>query len=252
MSVVWLTSYPKSGDTFARMLLHNYLYGETQDTEIVAERIPGLHYLLAKKIELKVKNDEKKVVKSHFCFSHQHPYFNITSGFIYIIRNPRDVLLSNARYLGATSSPDELRRFAKNFIENMGEPRWQQANMGTWPEHVASWLYYTTSVPHIFIKYEEMRSDPFNVLKRLISFMGIETDESRIQMAVDSCEIEKVRKHELVEKELGRTKVYNQLPNDESFIGEGKIGQSLTSIGEDIELLYKKRFGNFINLFNYE
>ena len=131
MSIIWLASYPKSGNTYARMLLHNYLYGDVQDTEIVAERIPGLHYLLSQKIELKVKRNEKKLVKSHFCFSPKHPYFIKTSGFIYIIRNPRDVLLSNARYFGATSSPDKLRRFAKTFIENLGVPHWKKNRYGS-------------------------------------------------------------------------------------------------------------------------
>ena len=124
--------------------------------------------------------------------------------------------------------------------------------MGAWTEHVACWLIYTTSIPHIFIKYEELRADPFNTLKRLVTFMGIEPENLRIQAAVDSCEINNARKFEVAEKELGKTKIYNQLPNNENFVGEGKVGQSLTSINEDIETFYKKKFGKFINLFNYE
>jgi hypothetical protein len=174
MGVIWLASYPKSGDTFARMLLHNYLYGETQDTEVVAERIPDIHCLIPENIELHIKHGEEKLVKSHFCCSRQHPYFDLTSGFIYIVRNPRDVLLSNARYLGADSSPIELRYFAKKFIESLGVPHWRKNTMGTWSEHVASWLFFAASVPHIFVKYEDLRSDPVNSLIRLVSFMGME------------------------------------------------------------------------------
>ncbi len=142
MNVIWIASYPKSGNTLVRMLLHNYLFGEARNTDEVAERIPGLHSLLARKIELEVNSDEQKLIKSHFCFSPQHPYAEITSGFIYIMRNPRDVLLSNARYLGATSSIDELRRFANTFIDEMGVPSWRHKNMGSWPEHVASSALY--------------------------------------------------------------------------------------------------------------
>ena len=60
------------------------------------------------------------------------------------------------------------------------------------------------------------------------------------------------RAHEMAERKLGRTLVYNELPNNETFVGEGKTGQSLEGIGEDIERLYRQRFGRFINLFDYE
>jgi Sulfotransferase domain len=252
MGIVWLASYPKSGNTYARMLLHNYLYGETTDTEVVAERIPGIHSLMGNNTELKTENHEKRIVKSHFCLTRKHPYFDQTLGFIYILRNPRDVLLSSARYLCETSSPEELRQFAKTFIENLGAPIWQESKMGTWPEHVASWLYQTPRIQNTFIKYEDMRSDPAAALKRMVIFMEIEPNESRIQAAVDSCEIGKAREVELAEKKRGQAKVYAVLPNNGRFVGEGKVGQSLTGIGEDIERLYKNKFGNFAGLFGYE
>ena len=252
MGIVWLASYPKSGNTYARMLLHNYLYGETTDTEVIAERIPGIHSLVGNNFELKLESDETRIVKSHFCLSRQHPHYKLTSGFIYILRNPRDVLLSNARYYGATSDPELLRKFAKKFIENLGLPRWQQSNMGTWPEHVASWLYQTSRIPNIFIKYRNMRSDPAAALRSMVIFLGMEPDESRIQAAVDSCDISKARKLESANKKLGKTGVFDSLPNSGKFVGEGKVGQSLTGIGEDIEDLYKNKFGKFIGLFDYE
>jgi len=252
MGIVWLASYPKSGNTYARMLLHNYLYGETTDTEVVADRIPGIHSLIANNKALKLEGDETRIVKSHFCLSRQHPYYNLTSGFIYILRNPRDVLLSNARYCGATSDPELFRKFAKRFIEDLGLSRWQESDMGTWPEHVASWLYQSPRIPNIFIKYRDMRSDPAATLRNMVIFLGMEPEESRIQASVDSCEINKARKLESAEKKLGKTRVFNSSPNGESFIGEGKVGQSLTGIGADIEDMYKNKFGKFIGLFDYE
>jgi hypothetical protein len=48
MKVVWLASYPKSAYTLVRMLLHNYIFGETNDTNLVAARIPGIHAMLVR------------------------------------------------------------------------------------------------------------------------------------------------------------------------------------------------------------
>jgi hypothetical protein len=252
MKVVWIASYPKSGNTLVRMLLHNYLFGVANDTDLVAERIPGIHAILTQGIELDISGEGKKLVKSHFCFSRQHPYAEATAGFIYIVRNPRDVLRSNARYLGATSNKDDFRKFAELFIENMGAPRWREMGMGSWNEHLASWLAYTGKVPHFFVKYEDIRSDTAKILKHLISFIGLVPEEHNIKTAVESCDIEKARKHELEEKKSKRTKVYNLLPNNENFVGEGRSGQSLVDIGEDIERLYRKRFGKVATLFNYD
>ena len=249
MKVVWLASYPKSGNTFLRMLLHNYLYGETKDTGLVSERIPDIHL---HKTVLNTSSDERKLVKTHFCFSWNHPYAEHTSGFIYIMRNPRDVLLSSARYLCTTSSHDELRKFSQYFINEMGVPLVRKLRVGNWPEHVASWLSFAPKVPHLFITYEDLRMDTGKILRSALHFIGLEPDDSRIQMAVDSCEINKARTHEIEEKKLGRIVIYNELPNNRYFVGEGKTGQSLIHIGEDIEQLYKDKFGSIANLFGYE
>jgi len=251
MKVVWLASYPKSGNTYIRMLLHAYLFGKSQDTEEVGRRIPDIHQLLSQNKVLEDRGDQQTFVKTHFCFSANHPYADTTAGCIYILRNPRDVLLSNARYLGADGNPDNLRKFAIHFINNFGVQHWRQMNMGSWPEHLASWLYSANRLPQIFIKYEDLRTDTANALKRVIRFLGEEADESRIQAAVENCAIDKARKLEMEEKKQGRKNIYVDLPNNASFVGEGKIAQSLAFIGDDVEALYQEKFGRLVPLFGY-
>lgn len=251
MSIVWLASYPKSGNTFIRMLLHTYFYGKSQNTEEVGKRIPDIHQLLFQKKELDIHSDQKIFVKTHFCLSANHPYADATAGCIYVLRDPRDVLLSNARYLGADKNPDDLRKFAISFINNCGVLRWRQMNMGSWPEHLSSWLYSANKLPQVFIRYVDLRTDTANTLKRVISFLGEEPEESRIQMAVEHCAIDKARKFEMDEKKQGRKSIYVEMPNNASFVGEGKIAQSLACIGDDIEALYQEKFGQFVSMFGY-
>ena len=251
MKVVWLASYPKSGNTYVRMLLHAYLFGRPEDTEAVGRRIPDIHLLQSQNKVLEDRGEKQVFVKTHFCFSANHPYAGSTSGCIYILRNPRDVLLSNARYVGADSDPDNLRKFAIHFINNFGLLHWRQMNMGSWPEHLASWLYSANRLPLLFIKYEDLRTDTANALKRVIGFLGEEPDDSRLQAAVESCAIDKARKFEMEEKKRGRKNVYVDLPNNASFVGEGKISQSLAFIGEDVEALYEEKFGKLVSMFGY-
>ncbi|HTN93640.1 MAG TPA: sulfotransferase domain-containing protein [Gallionella sp.] len=251
MKVVWLASYPKSGNTFARMLLHTYLYGKSQNSEEIAGKIPDIHQILKQNKSLVPNEDSRVLVKTHFCLTADHPYAEVTTGYIYILRNPRDVLLSNARYLGVDGNPDSLRKFALSFINDLGVPRWRQMKMGSWPEHLASWLNSANRLPHIFIKYEDLRMDTANTLKRVISFLGEEPEDSRIQMAVNNCTLEKAKKFEVEEKRQGRKRIYVDLPNNASFVGEGRIAQSLAGIGEDVESLYQERFGRLVSIFGY-
>lgn len=251
MKVVWLSSYPKSGNTFIRMLMHAYLFGKPQDTEEVGRRIPDIHLLLSQNRVLEDRGDQQIFVKTHFCFSAKHPHAESTSGCIYILRNPRDVLLSNARYLGADADPDKLRKFAIHFINNLGLPHWRQMNMGSWPEHLASWLYPANKMPQIFIRYEDLCTDTANTLKRVVEYLGEEVDDSRIRAAVEICAIDKARKLEMEEKKQGRKNIYVDLPNNASFVGEGKIAQSLAFIGEDVEKLYQEKFGRLVSIFGY-
>ncbi len=271
MKIIWIASYPKSGNTLVRLLLSNYLFGEAGNTDLVNDRIPGLHQLLAENtpsplrsigIKLGMKwlstnhtlidlsGDGVKFVKSHFMWSDRHPYAEQTAGFVYILRNPRDVLLSNARYLGVGSSIDDQRKFADMFIRKMGVSRWANMGMGTWPEHATSWLSSADNMPHVFVRYEDLRAETEQCLADIIRLFGQEPEAGRLRAAVSSSDIEKARIHETSEKALGRTRFYGT-HDGSRFVGEGRMGQSLEMIGSDVESRFRDRFGPLIEKYGY-
>lgn len=251
MKIAWIASYPKSGNTLVRLLLHNYFYGETDNSDLIDDRIPGLHRLLAENQAVNLDGDGIKLIKSHFVFSDDHPYAQHTAAFIYIVRNPRDVLLSNARYLGAESSNHERRYFAETFIEQFGVPRWRKMGMGTWPQHIGSWLSAGAAVPHLFVKYEDLRAATEDCLADMVRLLGQTADSERLTAAVAGSSIEKARDHEIREKRLGRGRVFNPLPGGASFVGKGQMGQSLKSIGPDLDAKFDDRFGQYMRLLGY-
>lgn len=252
MHVIWLASYPKSGNTFMRMLLHSYFFGGNHDSATIAQNMPDIHRLLETKREL--APNVQHLVKTHFLYSQRHPHLANTIGFIYILRNPRDVLLSNARFMLEEKGPDKVAEYARTFIENLGEPLWKKHNdMGNWPEHIGSWLIAAGRLPHIFVKYEDLRLDTSNVLTRVVRFLGNTPDAARIKTAVADCKIDIVRKKEREEKQrLGdtTTEVFNTR-SGEAFVGEGKMGQSLTHLGREIEEMYQKKFREVAGMFGY-
>jgi len=252
MNIVWLASYPKSGNTFLRLLLYRYIYADVINrTKEVEEKLPDLHKLLAEGKKLNVALDGSVLVKSHFLLSSQHPYFSHTVGFIYILRNPRDVILSNARYLGFHKDHNLLYSFVENFIKNKGVDRWTQMGMGSYIGHLISWLNGVNSFPHLFIKYENLKEKPIETLTNVINFLGIGVDDKKIKEAIEDCDIKKLRELEKQEKQNNETTVFRISSKEEYFIGQGKSNQSLAEIDQELEDLYQEEFEGFVRIFGY-
>ncbi len=253
MRIVWLASYPRSGNTYVRFLLYNYLFRTLRESVEIRKHIPDIHELLETNQALDVNADVNLLVKTHFCLEEGHPYYSQTTGFVYILRNPRDVLLSNSRYSGVTGNKAiDVREFAISFIDNLGVPQWRRMNMGSWPEHFCSWFAATSRFPGIFIKYEDLIADPQKVLAELVSFLGQEPEETRIRAAVENSSINAMRRLEESERKHGRSSLFEDQGKANFFVGKAGINQSLAHLGEDIEDSFEKRFGNFVRIFGYQ
>ncbi len=66
MDIIWLASYPKSGNTFLRLLLYRYIYADTIDTKKIEKIIPDLHKLLSNRKKLNLNLTGSVLAKTHF------------------------------------------------------------------------------------------------------------------------------------------------------------------------------------------
>ena len=253
MRILWLVSYPRSGSTYLRFLLHSYLFCEVTDSMDVERRLPDLHKMRARREALKTELDMLMFIKTHFLYGSQHPYIEHTAGFIYVLRNPRDVLLSNSRFSGVTrNQPIDVREFALTFIKAMGIPRWRQTGMGTWIENLSSWCGASAHHPHLFIRYEDLIEAPKQHLRTMLELIDAELDDERLERAVRASSIDSMRRLEDDERRHDKDTLFNDQGDGNRFVGEGKVGQSLAHLGEDVESLYRQRFGSIAWLFGYE
>ncbi|AFY37525.1 sulfotransferase [[Leptolyngbya] sp. PCC 7376] len=58
MSIVWLSSYPKSGNTYLRFLLFSYIYGSFKTSSDVEEKVKDLHFFMSTQVEPKLLEKE--------------------------------------------------------------------------------------------------------------------------------------------------------------------------------------------------
>ena len=130
--IVWLASYPKSGNTWVRLFLRSYLsenkknfsINQKPDDEFKIKRFPNHRTL--KEMQINTKdffeiaknwitvqekinlNNKLNILKTHnaMCTINGSKFTNKenTLGAIYIVRDPRDVAVSFSHHLGVSLS----------------------------------------------------------------------------------------------------------------------------------------------------
>lgn len=248
--ILWLASYPKSGNTWTRTFLHNLfkvMHG-LSDAEQDINRINELSAwdISARKYErhlgappkdvdreriaairpdvqaeLADQSDGLALVKTHHALvmDRGHPTinFSVTSGAIYIIRNPLDVAISFAHHMSATIDQAITRMQMRNLETAVTETSVYEV-YGSWSQHVESWTRKPHRAIHI-MRYEDMHEAPMEAFGTLARFLTLDPTPEQLAEAIDRSSFERLRKQE---EEAG----FREKPkNAERFFREGRAGQ---------------------------
>jgi len=262
MGIVWLASYPKSGNTWVRFLLYNAIYGRPAESLDIARKIPDIH----RPIPFDPPTSDMMLCKTHFAYSVKHPKINQTDKAILIIRDPRDVLFSALNYrrlAGMTSKQMSDEMYAKRFIASLGDPEFQSIGFGNWQSHIKSWQNNNNFPVHT-VKYEELKTNTSDSLRSIIEFIGLDIDDERITQAVKSSSFDSMRALEIREKHQSTKNARSASQPKSLFVGTqgarqsktyfmntGKSGQSLTTISPRIEQAFCDAFAQPMNEHGY-
>jgi aryl sulfotransferase len=245
-----LASYPKSGNTWARLLLEAWATeatidinrigtgvattwlpllaeltdaepGDMTEAELLALR-PAFAHALAENL---AQNGEARWYKCHEANlpppgAASAPYpAGVVAGTALIVRDPRDVAVSLARHNGIGIDEAIARMAEPARIARPRDSREQTPHLlSSWSEFCASWRIGPGPGP-VLLRYEDMLADAATALARLLGVMGIETDAVRLRRAADAC-----RFPVLVAQE--RKRGFNERPSFSGgpFFGEGRAG----------------------------
>ena len=259
----WIASYPKSGNTWVRFLLLNLIYGPQSSTEKLDALIPDIHKLAG---QIKIPANSNVLIKTHFQLSATMPLFNHTAGFIYIIRNPIDTMMSNLNYAftmhGIVNDPavrDKIKKqYIEQFISNRGDPNWIRLGRGSWVENVTSWITNDPGFPNLVLKYEDMLADPVSQLGKISNFLKLRSSQAELQSAVNNSSFRRMK--EIEEKELARKiRGFYLSENSEKSIAEGnrfmfrgKAGEGEKELTRSQRERFLEQFGPTIELAGYQ
>jgi hypothetical protein len=193
-SIVWIASYPKSGNTWLRFLACNLVFGAVDSAGRLAELAPDVHELSGT-CEI---NSPRVLMKTHFPYSKRLPLEPRTAAAIYVVRHPADVMLSNfhyARRRGADSRDGGgvLERYIDRYIAARGDPHWIELGMGSWEENVRSWMSAARGFPIMRVRYEDLLADGLRLARSLCEFLGIARSGADIERATAGASFERLR-----------------------------------------------------------
>lgn len=249
--IVWIASYPKSGNTWVRLLLDAYYLGEVDINDMVSSvsddnsnwhqvgdgsdvrKFPVQYQQLTRPMALlrlvrqyqSTTNDNgihiPLFVKTHSA----HLVANgiellpecLTKAVIYIVRDPRDVLPSFAKHMGLETD-EAIDAFLDTYRVLEAKDSIKVADLiSSWPKHVGSFINGDTHNIRVF-RYEDLKSNPVETFAQMLEHAGVKPDMDRVRKAVEITDLAKLKKQES-EKGFRESSPYAK---DQFFGGERK------------------------------
>jgi len=210
--IVWLASYPRSGNTWLRAFLHNLLrdpdlpydINRLQDFTLIEAQARWFQALDPRPTETLTKEEvaalrprvhqamtrafpDTVFVKTHNALVEDRgtPLISLeaTAGAIYVVRNPLDVAVSYAAHFGV-SLDEAVSALCEPDTQSIANTRhFVYELFGSWSQHVGSWTASPNPALHI-VRYEDMQDAPRRAFGGIAAFLGLEPGAARLDKAI--------------------------------------------------------------------
>lgn len=253
--IVWLASYPKSGNTWFRAFLTALLGdGNIDINKMEADCVFSSRSIFDAATDMdstclydaEIKNLLPDVFtyvssvcqRSHLFVKIHDAYTKNTNDVaivpeqptlcaLYFIRSPLDVAASFAHHNASTidqrialmNNPHGVLTKIKGKDGEVNTKNWIEQLLLSWSGHVKSWTDNPeVPFPVLVVRYEDMLNEQFNTFSNAAKFIGLEKTPGEIKNAINASHFEKLKQQE---NEKGFAQ---KNPRSESFFRSGKSG----------------------------
>ena len=225
-NLIWLASYPKSGNTWFRSFLEIVLSGSDMkrpDINALSTSTAAMRFRVDDAMELDTSyltDDEildampefyaylSDVQSTPLYLKTHEKYYRLTDGrpnlpekvtkkAVYFVRNPLEVAVSYAHHNVYSMDrtiflmQDRQAKLSRQSIGGHQVCQW----LGSWSDNVRSWMAIS-EFPVLVVRYEDMVQDRLNTFDRIVRFLDIHLSERDLSRALDGCSFETLQQLE--------------------------------------------------------
>ena len=277
--IIWLASYPKSGNTWLRSLLASYYFSKDGSFDFHLldhiDQFPSAQFFRDKTddflapedtsnlwlSEQEKINEEKKIrfLKTHnaLCKINSNSFTNErnTLAGIYIIRDPRNIVTSLAHHYQVDENKafEFMKDEKRALIEKVNNRFIGFVPILSWALHQDSWIK-CTKFPILTIRYEDLQHETFKTFVETIKFINklsnleSSVNKEKIKQSINSCKFDNLQK---LEKEEGFVEAMVDKKTSKKLkffnLGENNDYKKLlkSNLIKEMSLLYKQQIQNF-------
>tara|TARA_B100000035_G_scaffold280622_1_gene261019 strand:+ start:1075 stop:1839 length:765 start_codon:yes stop_codon:yes gene_type:complete len=224
--IIWLASYPKSGDEIIRTLLSTYVF--SQDGFYNPELLNNIKQFpdneLFKQLGVDINNEETmyknyikaqklysdgnaiRFLKTHSCFVNRKDFQftdkNNTLGVIYIVRDPISILSSLTNDFKQSDQQSSEIILTHQYL-GKDSSNHCTTYLGSWKYHYNSWKTFDKFNRYCLIKYEDIIYDTEKVFIEILKFISrmgkvnFTLEKDKFQNTLKTCDLNKINGLEL-------------------------------------------------------
>jgi Sulfotransferase domain len=235
---VFITSYPRSGNTWFRFLVANLKTGGMAGFSNLESLVPDVYQNSDAVLR---RAPRPRILKSHEAFDGRYPRV------IYLIRDPRDVAVSYYHFLIKWRLIDDgysIERYVSRFVAG-------DVPFGSWGDHAESWMSLRPAgMPFVLIRYEDLLADPVRELVRGAELLGVDRGAAALfERAVALSSADRMR--ELEKREFRQWATTRHSRDDKEFVRGARHGTWLKELPADEAERIAERWQPLMRGFGY-
>ncbi|KAM4824955.1 sulfotransferase 2A1-like [Thomomys bottae] len=192
---VIIVTYPKSGTNWLIEIL--CLIRTKGDPEWVRsvpiwDRSPWIETHVGQKVISTM--EAPRLLSSHLPFRlFPKSLFSSKAKVIYLLRNPRDVLVSGYYFfpkMNLIRKPESLDEYFSWFIRG-------EVTYGSWFTHVQGWMSMRERENVLLLSYEEMKKDTRGTVEKICQFLGKKLEPKELDLVLENSSFQAMKENKM-------------------------------------------------------
>ena len=238
---VFIVSFPRSGNTWARFLVANLVH---PDADVSFSNIDSLIPEIYQNSERTLNRLKRpRILKSHEYLDVR--YLRV----IYIVRDPRDLVISSYYYHLKQKRIDERSNVDDYTQKLLRRDFWPR--IGSWAEHVGGWLGALLGTEgFLLLRYEDMLQDPKAEVSRMAAFLRIEPEPGRLARAVERSRFDDMQ--EMEKRQSEKWSLTRGTRTDIPFVRKAASGAWKEDLSPESVRAIEEKWGDLMQFLGYE